>query len=302
MKEHFLVGFIGFGEAGFEIAKGLHSAGVARMGLCDLGMQDPDRAALIRNRAREAGGEIFDSAREVAAHSEIILSVVTPEASVSVATEAAAHLRPGQIYIDLTSSFPDDMKMIAALMEPSGAGFVDGAMMGALPVYGHKVLIYVAGLHAGEAARILNAHGMNLKVVGEEPGQASAIKLILSIATKGFGALLVEMLLASHQYQVEEPVLLALNQFFAKGLDAVVDRFVASDAVHAGRRIKEMESSVRLLERIGTDPIMTRATVQRLKWSASLHLTEYFGGVTPEGYKDVIQAWEKIGLFRHSKK
>jgi 3-hydroxyisobutyrate dehydrogenase-like beta-hydroxyacid dehydrogenase len=302
MNDRFLVGLIGFGEAGFEMARGLHSAGVARICLCDLGMQDPDRATRIRNRAREAGGEVFDSAREVAAHSDTILSVVTPEASVAVAKDAAVHLNPGQIYIDLTSSFPDEMKTVATLVEPSGAGFVDGAMMGALPVYGHKVLIYVAGLHAGKAARILNAHGMNLQVVGEEAGQASAIKLILSIATKGFGALLVEMLLASHHYQVEEPVLQALNQFFAKGLDAVVDRFVASDAVHAGRRIKEMESSVRLLEKIGTDPIMTQATVQRIKWSASLHLNEYFGGVTPEGYKEVIEAWEKIGIFRRPRK
>jgi 3-hydroxyisobutyrate dehydrogenase-like beta-hydroxyacid dehydrogenase len=76
MNDRFLVGFIGFGEAGF----------------------------------------------------------VTAEASVAVASEAAAHLKPGQLYIDLTSSFPDEMKTIAALLEPSGAGFVDGAMMGALPV------------------------------------------------------------------------------------------------------------------------------------------------------------------------
>ncbi len=302
MNDRFLVGFIGFGEAGFEIARGLHSAGVSRMCLCDLRTRDADKVVLIRDRSREAGAEILDSVQEVATHSDIILSLVTPEASVDVAREAAFHLKPGQLYIDLTSSFPDEMKTVAALIEPSGAGFVDGAMMGAVPVYGHKILTYVAGRHAGEAARILNEHGMNLKAVGEEPGQASAIKLMLSIATKGFGALLAEMLLAAHHYHVEEPVLLALNQYFAKGLDAVVDRFVASDAVHAGRRIKEMESSIRLLEKIGADPIMTEATVQRLKWTASLNLAEYFRGITPESYKDVIQAWEEKGLFGNLKK
>ncbi len=302
MNDAFLIGFIGFGEAGFEIARGLNSAGVSRMCLCDLRTHDPEKAALISNRAREAGVEILDSVQEVALHSDIILSLVTPEASVAVAEEAAAHLKPGQLYVDLTSSFPDEMKAIAALLQPSGAYFVDGAMMGAVPVYGHKILIYVAGSHAGEAARVLNRHGMNLKAVGEEPGQASAIKLILSIATKGFGALLAEMLLAAHHYQVEAPALLALNQYFVKGLDAVVDRFVASDAVHAGRRIKEMESSVRLLEKIGVDPLMTGATVKMLKWTASLNLAEYFAGITPESYKDVIQAWEQKGLFRRFQK
>lgn len=228
---------------------------------------------------------------------EIILSVVTPEASLSAAQEAAPHLRPGKIYLDLTSSFPEDMKAASALVEPTGTRFVDGAMMGALPISGHKVLIYMAGPYAGEVAQILNEWGLNLQVVGKEPGQASAIKLILSIATKGFEALLLEMLLASHHYHVEEQVLFALNQFFLKGLDSAVNRFVGSDAVHAGRRVEEMKSSVKLLETLGVDPIMGKATIQRLQWSASLGLSEYFKGISPTGYKEVIKAWEKIGLF-----
>ncbi len=58
-----------------------------------------------------------------------------------------------------------------------------------------------------------------------------------------------------------------------------------------------MESSARLLKNLGIDPIMTEATVRRLKWSASLGLSEYFKGISPEGYKEVIEAWEAIGLF-----
>ncbi len=302
MNDRFMVGFIGFGEAGHEIARGLHSAGVTRICLYDLAAQHPGKAPLIESRAREAGAKILGSIREVVEQSATILSVVTPEASITAAREAAPHLQAGQFYIDLTSSFPEEMKKIAGLIEPRGAMFVDGAMMGALPIQGYKVLIYVAGRQAEDAARVLNKHGMNLKVVGEEPGQASAIKLILSIATKGFGALLAEMLLASHHYEVEDAVLFGLNQYFAKGLDAVVDRFVGSDAIYARRRVKEMESSARLLEKIGTDPIMTQATVQRLKWLASLNLADSFGGIPPESYKDVVHAWEKMGLFRHLKK
>ncbi|MDO8956941.1 MAG: hypothetical protein Q7W38_08890 [Deltaproteobacteria bacterium] len=48
MNDRFSVGFIGFGEAGFEIAKRLHATGVTRMCLYDLRTQDPDRAALVR--------------------------------------------------------------------------------------------------------------------------------------------------------------------------------------------------------------------------------------------------------------
>ena len=297
MNNHLSVGLIGFGEAGFAMAKGLHSEGTIRLFAYDMKGQDPKGAAWIRNRAQEAGAAYLESTGEVVRKADVILSLVTPEACVTVAQEAAPHLKPGQIYLDLTSSFPDDMKVIANLAEPTGAKFTDGAMMGALPIYGHKVLIYVAGPHAQEAVHTLNQRGMNLQAVGKEPGQASAIKLILSISTKGLGSLLVEMLLAAHHYEVEEPVLSALSQFFAMGFEALINRFVGSDPVHAGRRVKEMEASVRLLQKLDIDPIMTRATVERLKWSASLGLSEYFKGVSPEGYKEVIKAWEKIGLF-----
>ena len=297
MAEEFSLGFIGFGEAGFELARGLHSAGVSPLYACDQATLDPERSQWIRNRARDAGAIFLPSVGEVVSKAGILLSVVTPEASLTAAREAASHLRPGQIYLDLTSSFPEEMKAASALMEPIGAKFVDGAIMGALPISGHKVLIYAAGLHAEEAERLLNQRGMNLRVVGQEPGRASAIKLIVSISTKGLEAVLVETLLAARHYRVEEQVLSAFHQFFTKGVQALIDRLVGSDAVHSGRRVKEMESSVRLLKNLGIDPLMTEATVQRLKWSASLGLKEYFQGRTPEGYREVIRAWEALGLF-----
>jgi 3-hydroxyisobutyrate dehydrogenase-like beta-hydroxyacid dehydrogenase len=296
MKNQISMGFVGFGEAGFELARGLHSAGTSPIYACDK-TPDPSRSLWLKSRAREAGAIYLESIGEVVNKAEIILSVVPPEASLAAAQEAALQLRPGKMYLDLTSSFPGDMKTLSALIEPTGARFVDGAMMGALPIFGHKVLIYVSSPHAEEVARLLNQRGMNLQTVGKEPGQASAIKLILSISTKGLEALLLEMLLAAHPYEVEEQVLLAFNQFFVKGPEAMINRFVGSDAVHSGRRAKEMESSVRLLKSLGVDPIMTEATVQRLKWSASLGLSEYFKGISPEGYKEVIKAWENIGLF-----
>ena len=221
-----------------------------------------------------------------------------PDAAVAAAEEFAPFLGPGKVYLDLTSSSPEAMKAAAQLIEATGAFFVDGALMGPVPAEGHRVLTFVAGPQAEAVAAALNRYGMNLRVVGTEAGQASAIKLILSIATKGFGGLLVEMLLAAHHFRVEETVLKVLNdQFFGRGLEYVVDRFVGSDAVYAGRRAVEMEASQRLLEQLGIDPLMVRATVERLKWSASLGLSARFGGVPPAGYREVIRAWEEIGLF-----
>lgn len=286
------IGFIGFGEAGFEIAKGLRSEGLTRMAL-----YARHRTDLLETRAAAAGVEVTPGLKVLSEKSDLILSVVPPGVSIEVSRDLLQYLKPAQFYLDLTSSFPEDMKSVAVMAKASGVYFVDGAMMGALPVHGHKVLIYVAGNHAATAARRLNAIGMNVKVVGREPGQASAVKLILSVATKGFGSILVEMLLASHYFDVDDAVLEALEQFYTKGLQAYIDRNVGSSAIYAGRRIVEMEASVKLLKHIGVDPIMTAATVARLKWLDSLGLPAFFKGQVPGGYREVLAAWEEMGLF-----
>ena len=197
MPKDVSIGFVGFGEAGFEIAKGLRSDGFTRMVL-----YDSVRTDLLKKRAEQAGVEEMPGLQELAERSELILSVVPPGISVEVSRKLLKHLKPGHFYLDLTSSFPEDMKSVASMVVASGAHFVDGAMMGALPVDGHKVLIYVAGNQAETVASRLNAIGMNVKVVGSDPGQASAVKLILSVATKGFGSILLEMFQASHYFGV----------------------------------------------------------------------------------------------------
>ena len=58
-----------------------------------------------------------------------------------------------------------------------------------------------------------------------------------------------------------------------------------------------MEASAKLLKQIGVDPIMTAATVARLKWLDSLELPAFFKGEVPGGYREVLAAWEQMGLF-----
>jgi 3-hydroxyisobutyrate dehydrogenase len=129
-----VVGVENICSIGFEMARGLHSERSCHLFAYDMKGQDPKSAAWVRKRAREAGAAYLESTEEVVRKSDVILSLVTPEACIAVAREAAPHLRPGQIYLDLTSSFPGDMKVIANLLEPTGAKFTDGAMMGALPI------------------------------------------------------------------------------------------------------------------------------------------------------------------------
>mgnify|MGYP003352015206 CR=1 FL=1 len=63
--------------------------------------------------------------------------------------------------------------------------------MGAVPLLGIKVPIFISGEHAGELCELLAPWGMNLRAVSERPGAASALKLIRSIAFKGLAGVLL---------------------------------------------------------------------------------------------------------------
>ena len=65
------IGFVGFGEAGSHIAKGLKSAGVTRIVAFDI---DPER---VRSNERETGVPLLGSNRELADEAQVIFSTVT---------------------------------------------------------------------------------------------------------------------------------------------------------------------------------------------------------------------------------
>ena len=81
------VGFVGFGEAGFHIAKGLRGAGLARIFAYDI-----DTSEKVRGRARDAQTELLESNEALAAASEAIFSAVTADQATKAAAQTAPYL------------------------------------------------------------------------------------------------------------------------------------------------------------------------------------------------------------------
>ena len=71
------IGFIGFGEAGYTIGKGLRDAGLDTLFAYDIAWQTPERGALIRRRADEAGARLLESPEELSGAATILISTVT---------------------------------------------------------------------------------------------------------------------------------------------------------------------------------------------------------------------------------
>jgi 3-hydroxyisobutyrate dehydrogenase-like beta-hydroxyacid dehydrogenase len=128
-----------------------------------------------------------------------------------------------------------------------------------------NVPLLISGADAAEAETLLRAAGFTkTRVVGDEIGRASAIKMIRSIMVKGVEALTAEMMLAAKKAGVVDEVLSSLDasekddSWFTRA-EYNVERMTT----HGLRRAAEMEESAKTLEGLGIEPVMTSGTVKR---------------------------------------
>jgi 3-hydroxyisobutyrate dehydrogenase-like beta-hydroxyacid dehydrogenase len=287
------LGFIGFGGAGYGLATGLRQAGLPEILFYDRMQQTPPFAEVIRRHAEEIDASPSKGMEELLSRVEIVISCVTGAMAVSVAEEAAPFLRTGHIYADVNTAAPRVKEQVAGIVEPTGAGFVDAAMMGAIPTFLHRVPILASGGGAERFRLAMHPYGMNIRVIGPKPGQASAIKMFRSIFMKGLLALFIEMLTATHRYGVDELVLGSI----AESLDGVPFLETArlqmtKGVVNAERMAHEMEEVIATLEGMNLPAGMSRAAIEKLLWCAGFGLRERYGGELPKTLAEVLQAME----------
>src|SRR5262245_64745921 len=174
MNDEIRIGFIGFGEAGFHIAKDLRGAGVSGVCAYDINARAPGLGEKIQRRAGEADVPLLESKAELAAASDGLLSTVTANRSLEAAEQTAPFLSPRHIYADLNSVSPALKQTLGRVVESCGARFVEAAVMSPVPRHGAATPMFLCGAHAREFARLLSPYGMKLEVISERIGAASA--------------------------------------------------------------------------------------------------------------------------------
>jgi 3-hydroxyisobutyrate dehydrogenase-like beta-hydroxyacid dehydrogenase len=288
------IGFIGFGEAGFYIAKGLREAGAGEVVAYDLHTYTPGKGELIRRRAESASVCLVESNAELAARCGVLLSTVTPDQACIAAERTAPHLRADHLYADLNSVSPDAKQRVARTVEASGARFVELAIMAPVPPHGHRVPMLAGGEAAGEFVQRMGPLGLRVEVVSGEVGVAAATKMFRSIVVKGLEALLTECVLGAARYGAEERVFASLADLLP-GVDwsKLAGYMAGRVAVHGERRAREMEEVAATLLGIGIEPIMADATARRMDWAAKLDLKARFGGEAPADYREFVRAVEE---------
>lgn len=287
------LGFIGFGEAAFNIANGLKTQGLEGIAAYDKYWNIEPGAALIGERAAEAEVELLPSLEVLAKNSDIVMSAVSADMAVRLARSAQPFLRPDTLYADLNATSPMTKEEVDAIISPSALS-VDCAVMGPVPNYKHKVPITVSGRGAGLFAEKLSPYGMNITLMEAPAGSASASKMFRSIFMKGFVMLILEMLVAANKYHVADEVLKSVEGTLTAGpLLKIINGLVGRGVIHSQRREHEMEEVLATLNALDVDGTMSQAAKDKLGWCTGLGLKAYFKGVPPADFHEIFTALEK---------
>jgi 3-hydroxyisobutyrate dehydrogenase-like beta-hydroxyacid dehydrogenase len=267
------IAFIGFGEAGQTISRGLvQEAGKPAIRAYDI-LFGQGAGAPLEAAAKALGVGSARDHVDAVRDADIVMLTVTASSSLEAAQSCLSGLRKGQLFLDMNSVSPKRKLETAALVAPSGAAYVDVAVMAPAAPYLHKVPCLIGGPGAAALAPRAAALGMKMELVSAEVGQASAIKMFRSVVVKGLEALLVESMTASAEYGVEDRVLASLKETWP-GIDwqklsgYMIERVVS----HGQRRAAEMREVSETLRSIGMAPTMAAATAVRQQWVADLGL------------------------------
>jgi 3-hydroxyisobutyrate dehydrogenase-like beta-hydroxyacid dehydrogenase len=183
------IGFVGLGAMGQLIVPRLMGAGHRVTGW----NRSPDKAAPLI----AAGMAWADSPRLVAAASEIVFSIVTDAAAVRALAlgpdGVVAGLRPGGVYLDMSTIDPDASRAVAAEFRKCGAIMLDAPLSGSpVTVAAGQASIMVGGDEAAfeQVKPVLLAIGPKVTRIGAN-GLACqmkiAVNLLLMVEVIAFG-------------------------------------------------------------------------------------------------------------------
>jgi 3-hydroxyisobutyrate dehydrogenase-like beta-hydroxyacid dehydrogenase len=195
------------------------------------------RSAKTRERAQAAGLEDADSVRRLVQLSDAIVSVCPPHAAREVARSVAGF---EGIFVDANAVAPATARELSEVVQSGGAKFVDGGIVGPPPGAAGTTRLYLSGSAAAGVADLFAGSAVDARVVSDEVGAASAVKMAYAAWTKGTAALLIAIRELAREKQVE-PVLLEEWRLSLPELLERSERAVRSGQAKGWRWVGEME-------------------------------------------------------------
>jgi 3-hydroxyisobutyrate dehydrogenase-like beta-hydroxyacid dehydrogenase len=188
------VGLLHPGEMGAAIGAALRAQGE------DVVWASTGRSVATTERAEQAGLENVGDVDELCGRCDVLISVCPPHAAIDVARSAAGF---EGIYLDANAVSPETSRAIGSLLNR----FVDGGIVGPPPHDPGTTRLYLSGVEAPQLAELFSGTIVDARVVSDQPGAASALKMSYASWTKGSSALLLAARALAQAEGVEEALL-----------------------------------------------------------------------------------------------
>ena len=232
-----MVGLLHPGEMGSAVGAVLRSRGH------DVLWASEGRSADTARRAAEPGLEDAGSVAELAARSDIVLSICPPHAALDVAGSVSGFVG---IYVDANAISPATAREVAARVPR----YVDGGIVGGPPREPGDTRLYLAGEDAPRIAELFEGSALEPVVLSGPVGTASAMKMVFAAWSKGSAALLLAVRETAKAEGVED----ALLEEWAQSISGLEERSLraARSAEKKGWRwVGEMEEIAATFEGAG---------------------------------------------------
>jgi len=188
-----IVGFIGFGTVSSSLSKILIEND------CEVISSSNGRSLKTKELIKKLKVKDLNNFNEVSKNCDILISANMPSKAVDIGKNYGS--LTNNIFLDLNNISPASTNEIRNMV---GENFVDGAIVG--NVNNDKSAIYLSGEKVNEIA-VLKDYGLNIKVISDKIGDASKLKVLRSIYTKGVSALLIETFEIAKQLNLEDELL-----------------------------------------------------------------------------------------------
>lgn len=262
------------GDMGHAVGRALGSHGVEAISCLS------NRSERTRRLAAEGGVRDCPTMAETLERADVVLSIVPPGLAVRAAEEAAEAMRASGFhppYADCNAVSPETARAIARRISDAGADFIDGGILGPPPGAGRSATrLYFSGERAGLLSE-LDGKGVAVRLLGEEIGRASGLKMCYAALTKGTHALQTAVLTLAEALGLGEEAC----REFRESQEASWGQMAASAPrlpVVAWRYVDEMRQIARTFEAAGVTPMFHRGAAEVYSHLAATPLAEQ----TPE--------------------
>ena len=197
------VGFIGVGNMGWPMAACLARAGFPLL-------INDSRREVAQNFVQQIGGTAPDSLRQLAAGSDVIVTILPTSAILRTVLEEGddnllSGMKPGTLLIDMTSGVPSVTQLLARRVAELGGVLIDAPVSGGVPRAKTGQLAIMAGGDPAAIERampVLSAMGSQVLRCGDV-GAGQAMKALNNLVSTGGFLIGIEALLIGQRFGLD---------------------------------------------------------------------------------------------------